>query len=157
MLGETVFSIIEWSHFKHNTNNFYTSKFVLPPDKSCLFIMQPQTGSCVLWITHKRNVQILHHYISSKLLKKICRGNNYAGIVGSVVECSPATRAARVRFPDDAILCLEFIVIAQQYKVFFISFFTQVSHEKKILLILQYFTVSRYSIYLQMDMILFLV
>ena len=24
-------------------------------------------------------------------------------IVGSVVECSPATRAARVRFPDDAI------------------------------------------------------
>ena len=25
-----------------------------------------------------------------------------AGIVGSVVECSPATRAARVRFPDDA-------------------------------------------------------
>ena len=24
------------------------------------------------------------------------------GIVGSVVECSPATRAARVRFPDDA-------------------------------------------------------
>ena len=26
----------------------------------------------------------------------------YVGIVGSVVECSPATRAARVRFPDDA-------------------------------------------------------
>ena len=25
-------------------------------------------------------------------------------IVGSVVECSPATRAARVRFPDDAVL-----------------------------------------------------
>ncbi len=25
-------------------------------------------------------------------------------IVGSVVECSPATRAARVRVPDDAIL-----------------------------------------------------
>ncbi len=28
----------------------------------------------------------------------------YRSIVGSVVECSPATRAARVRFPDDAIL-----------------------------------------------------
>ena len=28
---------------------------------------------------------------------------NIASIVGSVVECSPATRAARVRFPDDAI------------------------------------------------------
>ena len=27
---------------------------------------------------------------------------NIASIVGSVVECSPATRAARVRFPDDA-------------------------------------------------------
>ena len=27
------------------------------------------------------------------------------GIVGSVVECSPATRAARVRFPDDATFC----------------------------------------------------
>ena len=26
----------------------------------------------------------------------------YVSIVGSVVECSPATRAARVRFPDDA-------------------------------------------------------
>jgi hypothetical protein len=26
-----------------------------------------------------------------------------SSIVGSVVECSPATRAARVRFPDDAI------------------------------------------------------
>ena len=26
------------------------------------------------------------------------------GIVGSVVECSPATRAARVRFPDDAVI-----------------------------------------------------
>ena len=26
----------------------------------------------------------------------------HSSIVGSVVECSPATRAARVRFPDDA-------------------------------------------------------
>ena len=31
-----------------------------------------------------------------------------SSIVGSVVECSPATRAARVRFPDDAsYFCLE--------------------------------------------------
>ena len=30
-----------------------------------------------------------------------CSSSN-SGIVGSVVECSPATRAARVRFPDDA-------------------------------------------------------
>ena len=30
----------------------------------------------------------------------------YGRIVGSVVECSPATRAARVRFPDDACFCL---------------------------------------------------
>ena len=27
----------------------------------------------------------------------------HVSIVGSVVECSPATRAARVRFPDDAV------------------------------------------------------
>ena len=27
---------------------------------------------------------------------------SHVSIVGSVVECSPATRAARVRFPDDA-------------------------------------------------------
>ena len=31
-----------------------------------------------------------------------------ASIVGSVVECSPATRAARVRFPDDANLFLPY-------------------------------------------------
>ena len=28
--------------------------------------------------------------------------SHHLSIVGSVVECSPATRAARVRFPDDA-------------------------------------------------------
>ena len=32
---------------------------------------------------------------------KICPQKK-EGIVGSVVECSPATRAARVQFPDDA-------------------------------------------------------
>ena len=31
------------------------------------------------------------------------KGLCYDSIVGSVVECSPATRAARVRFPDDAV------------------------------------------------------
>ena len=39
----------------------------------------------------------LIHYCQMKLLI-------YLRIVGSVVECSPATRAARVRFPDDAII-----------------------------------------------------
>ena len=34
------------------------------------------------------------------------------GIVGSVVECSPATRAARVRFPDDA---TQFLMSDQNY------------------------------------------
>ena len=33
-----------------------------------------------------------------------CQNKDILCIVGSVVECSPATRAARVRFPDDAIL-----------------------------------------------------
>ena len=32
-----------------------------------------------------------------------CPAGSTTGIVGSVVECSPATRAARVRFPDDAL------------------------------------------------------
>ena len=32
----------------------------------------------------------------------VLHGRISSGIVGSVVECSPATRAARVRFPDDA-------------------------------------------------------
>ena len=32
----------------------------------------------------------------------LCCANIHRSIVGSVVECSPATRAARVRFPDDA-------------------------------------------------------
>ena len=35
---------------------------------------------------------------------EICK----CGIVGSVVECSPATRAARVRFPDDAVFFVRF-------------------------------------------------
>ena len=35
---------------------------------------------------------------------QLCPVQFQASIVGSVVECSPATRAARVRFPDDAIL-----------------------------------------------------
>ena len=33
---------------------------------------------------------------------QMCPVSFQASIVGSVVECSPATRAARVRFPDDA-------------------------------------------------------
>ena len=35
----------------------------------------------------------------------------YICTVGSVVECSPATRAARVRFPDDAIFCHSFLKV----------------------------------------------
>ena len=39
---------------------------------------------------------MLFHYRQIQLI-------TYNRIVGSVVECSPTTRAARVRFPDDAI------------------------------------------------------
>ena len=41
-------------------------------------------------------------------------------IVGSVVECSPATRAARVRFPDDArkfAFCLSHSAAALSFSV----------------------------------------
>ena len=38
------------------------------------------------------------------------RGTFHSCIVGSVVECSPATRAARVRFPDDANFLKSFFI-----------------------------------------------
>ena len=40
--------------------------------------------------------------IKKLLIVKNLKAIDTQGIVGSVVECSPATRAARVRFPDDA-------------------------------------------------------
>ena len=36
-------------------------------------------------------------------------------IVGSVVECSPATRAARVRFPDDANSFFRYYTLNREY------------------------------------------
>ena len=48
------------------------------------------------------------------------------GIVGSVVECSPATRAARVRFPDDANVFLTFLYPSKcnmSLKIICFSFF----------------------------------
>ena len=39
-------------------------------------------------------------------------------IVGSVVECSPATRAARVRFPDDAIFYHSFLKVKNSEQLF---------------------------------------
>ena len=39
----------------------------------------------------------------------------YRSIVGSVVECSPATRAARVRFPDDANFFFLFLAFHRGY------------------------------------------
>ncbi len=44
----------------------------------------------------KTNLKFTKYLLSSISTLKI------SSIVGSVVECSPATRAARVRFPDDA-------------------------------------------------------
>jgi hypothetical protein len=46
---------------------------------------------------------------------------SHVSIVGSVVECSPATRAARVRFPDDAelfgTLCSIFTSVLPIYNI----------------------------------------
>ena len=50
------------------------------------------------------------HHIFLQLLE-----NLYRSIVGSVVECSPATRAARVRFPDDANILLYTYGFARLY------------------------------------------
>ncbi len=62
--------------------------------------MEEESGS-------KFKCQMIHASIASKLFVLwTYRTKNLlfhqASIVGSVVECSPATRAARVRFPDDA-------------------------------------------------------
>ncbi len=43
--------------------------------------------------------------------------HNHESIVGSVVECSPATRAARVRFPDDAIPFFPTAICSRDVKV----------------------------------------
>ena len=47
---------------------------------------------------------LLHHGLNILCIGSKCHRNKatHISIVGSVVECSPATRAARVRFPDDA-------------------------------------------------------
>ena len=51
------------------------------------------------WVFH-----FVFEYYSVEFLKvQSNQTRAEVGIVGSVVECSPATRAARVRFPDDAI------------------------------------------------------
>jgi hypothetical protein len=47
----------------------------------------------------KFDLELLNMWLLLSAQKHI----HYLSIVGSVVECSPATRAARVRFPDDAV------------------------------------------------------
>ena len=51
-------------------------------------------------------VKLFYLQPRSFLFRILLLGRKYnVSIVGSVVECSPATRAARVRFPDDATFC----------------------------------------------------
>ena len=53
-------------------------------------------------------VKLFYLQPRSFLFRILLLGRKYnVSIVGSVVECSPATRAARVRFPDDATFCSE--------------------------------------------------
>ena len=54
----------------------------------------------------------------------------HLSIVGSVVECSPATRAARVRFPDDAksFILSDLLPLTQLYHTYPLS---QKSQKKK--------------------------
>ena len=53
-------------------------------------------------LNHSATTANLLVWVDEKLL---CQ---HPSIVGSVVECSPATRAARVRFPDDAVYFFHF-------------------------------------------------
>ena len=81
------------------------------------------------------NLVLLESTSDARALKNIKKGKAkvvfklkisgylYVSIVGSVVECSPATRAARVRFPDDAVsffllLLTSFIVSKNTTKLF---------------------------------------
>ena len=58
--------------------------------------------NCCLAFVYPHNGVVFHH-----------------SIVGSVVECSPATRAARVRFPDDAKKFFYFLIIfTYMYNIF---------------------------------------
>jgi hypothetical protein len=43
---------------------------------------------------------------------------SYTGTGGSVVECSPATRAARVRFPASAFIFFVLKIFTSQIKLF---------------------------------------
>jgi hypothetical protein len=67
------------------------------------------------WITVSQIIFFSYAYYNNSSFYQKCNHFEYPkniiqvdkevcieGIVGSVVECSPATRAARVRFPDDA-------------------------------------------------------
>ena len=59
------------------------------------------------------------------------------GIIGSVVECSPATRAARVRFLEDALFMtkpvLRVAVVIQNGSLEIISLVKGVRNEKRFL------------------------
>ena len=58
-------------------------------------------------------------------------------IVGSVVECSPATRAARVRFPDDAkSFCHIYINDFYGHPVMFLEVLVRFHRSKKNLYVL---------------------
>ena len=76
-------------------------------------------------------------------------------IVGSVVECSPATRAARVRFPDDAIIlkiqinadlfCIdewifnrEFSILRKGWKMYYFNQYLQFQRQQFILCVFHF-------------------
>ena len=90
------------------------------PTMLVYFVAMQQCSSCgrVVKATDSKSVSLWEHRFESYRLRTITFCSKrldlseasssmqihfpHVSIVGSVVECSPATRAARVRFPDDA-------------------------------------------------------
>ena len=64
----------------------------------------PSIVSHTGYVRRYASVSVAFHHPDNLCIVHVCDGgfSSHPSIVGSVVECSPATRAARVRFPDDA-------------------------------------------------------
>ena len=92
---------------------------ILPLNQRCYRISSPKKPRAAVaeWLTRLTRNQFPSGSVGSNPtdceffpISKYCFNIDFyfdliphASIVGSVVECSPATRAARVRFPDDAV------------------------------------------------------
>jgi hypothetical protein len=95
--------VAEW--LRRLTRNQFPSGSVGSNPTDCEFFsalcLERMSLVLVLFTFHYNCGECLNSAFHTDLGGKIVH-ITHTSIVGSVVECSPATRAARVRFPDDA-------------------------------------------------------